>query len=214
MSYCTYYAVYTKDGTAAIDQLKTPYICFAAYNNYAKESLKKFGENRIEIKVLKKYETHLLAEMLFNSEQVHFHIEKLASIGFSAYVVENKDEYRIFIHENDYICKNHLRIALDFIRLLWEKDINQVLDKYFKMSPEITSKHDYLLVLECIWTHIQSKGRSNNGHSLPNSSYGVNKNSLLTSEQVIKKLSSKNEKTLGDGSFCFWSRACGNSGAD
>lgn len=201
MSYfVTFHNVY--DGTRCIlknDKQQNGYgpICFAEYNQRAEYQVLK-DDRYIEIYIKKDYSPFNCAyhtECAFNSKQIKLYLKDLNKCGFPFDFKEQKEQYVITLHEKNYKSKTHVRTALDFVRLLWEKDINKILKKYFNLSRQFILYHGSFEVLQALSMYYKEYDPLMTGHQLPSYSYG-----LISLETFLKEVP-KSEQ----GSVEFWS---------
>ncbi len=189
-----YYTLYTvknnKTGVITGSEISHN-ICFAAYNPKDYDP-----NNTIKIFILKEYQSGIYAEMIFTKEQVFNHLEKLNNLGFPLKFVEEDQRYVVTLEEKEYLNKTHIRVALDFIRLLWETDINKILKKYYEMSVE-NQEGDYLEILQAI----QATIKINQGHTLPSGGYYQNANTIFSSKECIEALSKNKNHMHGSGAL-------------
>jgi hypothetical protein len=202
--YRTFYRV-TKNNTVTKDFSKVgSAACFSSY--VGKEEL---DGSTIELLVKKDYSTFKCGrytEMVFTHKEVLRFLKELRSeCGFCFEIREEPDQYVILLHEEDYINVSHVRIALDFVRLLWEKDINEILKTYFKLSPAFVREHGTFLVLQAIQA---IQGHSNYGHKLPCASSGK----IVTVDEMTKFL--KDNPKHCSGSQSAWTGCKGYNSAE
>lgn len=186
--YGTRYSVFGENNEILFDgsaKGKSP-ACFAKYN--MTNAIPFTGKNSIIVYINKFFDPTIYgesrvgsAEMLFSLEQIKFHLDNLQSI-FPTSFSEEEDQYLVSLKESDYISKTHIRAALDFIRLLWEMNINQTLVSYFSITnKKDLAKHEYFVVLQAIFSYLKIIGRIGYGHNLPCVSY-LHSNVISSSE--------------------------------
>jgi hypothetical protein len=188
-----------------------PY-CFSDYAYSPRD----FGKRIVSIKVLKEYGEAYLANMLLTKNQVYDYIRKMNAIGFKCKIKNNVDHYLISFDERDYLCLSHVRIALDFIRLLWEDHINVTLDVlYNKLPKSFVRKYKGEAFFEFIQglsffmvKYFRKKGSY--GHMLPCVNYLYKRDFSIVSLQKMREFFSDNNKH-SSGSYAVWT-AIGEKG--
>lgn len=191
MSYGTIYRVFKDENSKSpsIGDLTNTQACFSSYVNRGGH-IGNFGKCLIEVKILKDYSNRNVqwSEMLFNSQQVKLHCAMLSMLGFKNYLKEFGDCYIVSFYEREYICFGMIRFALDHIRALWEKDINQVIVAYYNLEKkyrENITPDKYLKTLYEFYNLTHSLYYS--GHSLPQSSSRVLVGKKQVSDGIKKK---------------------------
>ena len=201
--YGTRYQLFNKDGKTLLDfsdKVNRIAACFADYNR----DIASGGKGVIKLLIDKVYPHSCTAKMLLTKEQVLVFLEEIQSI-FPTSFEERDDEYVVILKEEEYKNKTHVRAALDFIRMLWENDINTVLVKYFELK-DLFKGLDILVTLQAIYMRLSAECDygSLDGHALPCGYSGY----ILTSKQFLEELEKpKNQK---DGSAILWRYATGN----
>jgi hypothetical protein len=205
--YATFYGVENADGTMEINRLINPEICFSSYNF---EDDGGFGDRKVIVLIKKDYSPYNCerqSEFIFNSGKVREHVKLMAKAGFPMKVVdENDEEFRVELFESEHFNKSHMRISLDFLRLLWEKDINQVLVSYYKLSYREKHLFSYFETLQ----YLQAKaGCMSYGHPLPSSPYGDNC-TIIPQKVVLEFL--KDHPDHDSGSYSVWNSISSKDG--
>lgn len=215
--YICLYQVKDKNGEVTFDGFveqsrweKYPY-CFSRYVDFSWNR----GQGEVIVKILKKYEKGFYAEMLLTNEQVLDYFDKLNKTGFvKNSIQEETDYYLVTLKEQDYKCKSHMRIALDFVRLAWEKQINRVLDVYYnQLNKSFVAKYNgkkFFELLQMISIFLSCRDSDNfsrYGHSLP-CNHGQYRNSVTWKGKIltVKELEKFFQENRGHsyGSFIVW----------
>ena len=218
--YGTRYSILNKNKKVIYDASKHGNTkCFSAYANFYPVNYGRWGNNNtIETFINKRYDpkvfnfgnsdggednTYGAAEMVFTADQIKFHLNNLQSI-FPTTLKEEEDQYIVIVKESDYLSKSHVRAALDFIRILWEKDLNQTLVEYFKLSAEQIIDLDYFVIIQAIyiWVNVNAQRKYHIDHYLPCGGYYVTKGCILTREEFLT--ASKEAKNKEQGSTQLW----------
>lgn len=195
MAYATYYKIIDCNGKVIADFSNQPAACFASYAR----SNQWRGNNIIELFVQKKYGNGFIAEMIFSKEEIQYHIKALTDCGFPATYEEKTHHYLITLNEENYMGHSHIRTALDFYRMLWEKGCNLILKTYFKLPLSIKQQYSYFILLQLIGLCMKSKVGA--GHAIPSNYYGF----VLLMGEIYQYFSTDLKASEG-GSFSIWSK--------
>lgn len=201
--YLTFHAAFI-DNKITLDRskIRNTYdkpVCFREYN-----TIKDLNEKRhLEIYVHKDYssfdcENH--TELIFNRKQIKQYLRDLKIMGFPFGFKERKDMYVLTLHEKDYKNRTHVRVALDFVRCIWEKDINKILKQYLEINRPFILRHGRFETLQAISVAIKDNFWV--GHLPPSQYYGI-----LTQKEFNEKITSENN----GGSHSFWRKSQGNN---
>jgi len=195
--YHTYYKVF--DGKkAVIDNSKNHAACFSEYN-YRND----LNGYTVELYVKKSYaglpcQNH--TELIFSLDEIKRYLAELRDCSFTFDVREEKDQYVITANESDFANRSHLRTALDFVRLIWEKDINLILKNYLALNPKLVRQHGTFVLIQALNRVLAKQIRM--GHYLPSRDYGV-----LTLDEFMKSVKSKPNHSTGSQKVWFESEA-------
>lgn len=205
MSYKTYYKVTDKNGKILIDHSveRGPSVCFQKYNlSYYTHVYN--GQNEIEVYFLKKYpvqsKNEPYAENIFSDEQIKSYINVLNNAGFPIKITEGDKYYTFSFNESQYINHTHIRIALDYLRCLWEGGINKILVDFLNIPTDIRLTFDEFELFQICSIR---KGSISNTHRVPSqSTVDRMKFSILTKNEILAEL--KNSEKIS--SFEFWGK--------
>lgn len=191
--YKTYYKVFSDKGVS-IDHSKEPSSCFSSYN-FSGEDL---SGQTIEIYVLKDYgdlDCRKHTGLNFTFDEIKRYIDDLKDCSFTFSLREEDFRYVITAKEDDYVNLSHVRCALDFVRLVWEKDINLILKAYLSLDPGFIRKHGTFVLLQVLSRALRKEVAL--GHKLPSLDYGV-----LTMRDFMDSL--KSQPNHHKGSLKIW----------
>jgi hypothetical protein len=177
-----------------------PQICFSDYNR-----TQWTGDKTIIIQIPKNDDNSIYYCYAFTTEQIKYVVDCFFQLGFKSILEENDKEYLITIKESDYKCKVHVKVFIDFIRALWEKDINIVFKYFFFKKMESLNPEEFFKRIQIIsWCYYTSVG-----HNLPSAQDVYTHKSInyyiCTVEQVMDHKNFKDEQST----HSLW-RKCAN----
>lgn len=194
-NYQTYYRV-AHGKKVLLDYSEKPAACFGEYNyQYSSNAIKSFPENVVELHVRKEYRADTAAKMLFTEEEIKLIVSDLRECSFPYTMETQNDRYVITTKEADYINRSHVRTSLDFVRMLWEKDINKILKKYLSIDRCFVRQHTPFKVIQAVSVALKSVIMT--GHTVPSSIHGI-----IDLESFMKLL--KDNPQHSNGSQDLW----------
>ena len=215
MNYITFYRLITKDGKEIIPFPSSYYACFSDYVSYYDydkipngmykyEKLKNyesFGNLIFEIKISK----NGFRNQIFTNEEIIKYVKLLNDFSFICSLDEKDDHFIINVLESDYYSISHIRAGLDFIRVLWEHNINHVF-KIFEKLPEDFKNNfekieDKFILFQILSCYCRFKLNYSDGHSLPPSQMFYYYK-IIKFDSFIKFV--KENKDHKSGSFSLW----------
>ncbi len=205
--YITYYTVKDSKGEDLFSRHPENGLSDVCFADYVDDEIE-FGSNTISVFILKNYDKKFksVENVLTSLERAKEHVFRLSESCFPIHDFKNeKDWYEIVIKEEDYLCKGHVRLFLDFVRCGWEKSMTNLLTEYFKINVNIRRAFDYVTLLQILSIkHYDADGR---GHGLPSCSYMPTKYHVVTPEEYIAAYNDKKfMKTYHGSTIELWTK--------
>jgi hypothetical protein len=214
MYHPTYYTVTNPHGEILCGSRTNHSACFADYaygykmkNGWTADNIVRIflKKNLGEVKQnIYQKTTNQPKNYIFSTEQLQEFVDAMCEVGFLMELIEEKDEYIIQLKECDYYCKAQIRSAMDFVRILWEDKMPDIVKEYFLVPKNVrdsVNKFELIQMLAIKLCH------SFAGHKTPCSPSGSPLHfTVFNREQLIGYFESlATDKTKeGQGSWQSW----------
>lgn len=146
------YKVINAKGKVLIDTHNNHAACFASYNLHSSTYN---GTNTVEISIPKGGSE---PGTPLSYEKVRDHIVELSNSGFPCLLKENATGYTVVIKESDCLNKSHMRVTIDYVRLLWEGHVT--IEHYYRLPVAFRQHYDYFLTLQAMAIQVRPGGHS------------------------------------------------------
>lgn len=157
-------------------------ICFHAYRALPAKGT--YGKNTLKIYLHKAGTRKPLTTLPY--ETVKHHISGLSSAGFPCLLEEDIKLYIITVKEENYLNKTHVRIAIDFIRLLWEGE--SLIRSYKDIPPKLRQNYDYFSLIQALSCYVVV-----NHHSIASRRY----NCVIPAQRLLDYLRKNRDHSKG-----------------
>lgn len=207
--YQTYYTVKDPKGTILFGNRTGANSCFYSYafnqNGFV-------GNREIDVYIKKEYpkggsiyNQGMTCGSDFTVPQLQEYCEGMNAWGFPMEFRDNGTDYSFFLKECDYFCLGHVRVALDWLRLLWESGMPKIYKKYLSFPKEVKESMPMMEIMQLLSIQMRN---DYSGHRLPTSpSGGLQRHfTVFSREQLIQyfyeRVGDKNR--AGYGTFASW----------
>jgi hypothetical protein len=199
MSFGTSYNLIEK-GVAVLNFQGTVTSCFSQYVSRVNGGA--LIDRTVNVFIKKSYPpTAYLASATFTKEQVFNHVAGLNDSGFPLSVKEESQEYVVTLQEKDYISYDHVRTALDFLRMSWENDQNKILADCLAIPEEIRKQFPYCELLQIVGVSTYAAGKISNGHHIPSNAHMRGYGRVFSKEEYLSGFS---KGCNNGGSYATW----------
>ncbi len=195
--YGVIYKVVDKDGITIVGDENSVAACFSKYV-YSNQKFNKTNICYIYLPIVPTAKKSIYTNVsnnvtTLNDEQIVEYFSQLDKAGFKNSLIKEPNRYVLKVEEKDYLNLSHLRIGLDYFRMLWEDVQNKTLPLFYNSFSEdfrqkLYQKFGWFETIQAYYMYLFHLGKNVGCHYCPcyNMLHGLSVGSALSPKEIFE----------------------------